>query len=218
MSIAVYWDIDGTLLSAPPTRADLFYATIEAMGGAATVPSQSRSGLTDRRVGELYLEAAGMEPGRIEEFLDVLDQQSIAYYVQHPRLVIPGANKAIADVAARGWRQALLSGNTPARIRTKLFTAGIDLSHFDMGMSASGRFVSDRNDLGVQVRELSGDDTLVVVGDTIHDWHAAQAADATFVAVNADPDKLVALAPHAIAAVESFEDPAFRRALDDIGA
>lgn len=218
MDFAVYWDIDGTLLSAPPMRADLFWATIEKMGGRPVLPDQPRAGLTDRRVGELYLAAAGMDVGRVDEFLDVLDKESAAYYVLHPRMITPGANEAITDVMQRGWRQALLSGNTPSRIRTKLFTAGIDMQHFDMLTSASGGFVSERRLLGVQAREQSGDDTLIVVGDTVHDVEAAEAAEAHFIAVNADAEALAELADHAVAAVQSFQDPAFTQALDRIAA
>lgn len=218
MSIAVYWDIDGTLLLAPPGRADLFFSTIEGLGGTPVKPPGRRDGLTDRRIGELYLESAGMPADLIEDYLAELDRQSAAYYIEHPRVLMDGVHEAIADVAARGWRQALMSGNTPGRIRTKLFTAGIDPSVFDMTTSVSGGFVSDRSQLGVQARERSGDDLLIVVGDTPHDLVAARAAGARFIAVNHDPHVRAELAPQAEVVVETLADPEFRRALDRLAA
>ncbi|SDB80698.1 Phosphoglycolate phosphatase, HAD superfamily [Raineyella antarctica] len=216
MGIAVYWDIDGTLLLSPPGRADLFLQAIEGLGGTPVKPAGRREGLTDRRVGELYLEAAGMSLDRLDDYLAELDVRSATYYLEHPRALMPGVHDALADVAARGWRQALMSGNTPSRIRTKLFTAGIDPSTFDMATSVSGGFVSDRRELGGQARERSGDDLLVVVGDTPHDLLAAQAADAVFIGVNADPAVRDELAKSALVVVETLADPAFAAALDRV--
>lgn len=218
MSIAVYWDIDGTLLLAPPGRADLFLTTIEGLGGTPVKPQGRRDGLTDRRIGELYLESSGMSPDLLDDYLAELDRQSAAYYVEHPRALMPGVHEALADVAARGWRQALMSGNTPGRIRTKLFTAGIDPSMFDMASSVSGGFVSDRSLLGTRAREHSGGDLLIVVGDTPHDLVAARAADARFIGVARDPQVRAELAPHAEVVVETLADPEFRRALDRLAA
>lgn len=218
MSIAVYWDIDGTLLLAPPGRADLFLSTIEGLGGTPVKPPGRRDGLTDRRIGELYLEAAGMPADLIEDYLAELDRRSAAYYAEHPRMLMPGVHEAIADVAARGWRQALMSGNTPGRIRTKLSTAGIDPAAFDLTTSVSGGFVSDRSLLGTQAREHSGDDLLIVVGDTPHDLVAARAAGARFIAVSQDARARAELAPDAEAAMETLADPEFRRTLDRLAA
>ena len=218
MSIAVYWDIDGTLLLSPPGRADLFLSTIGGLGGTPVKPTGRREGLTDRRIGELYLAAAGLSLDLLDDYLAELDRQSAAYYVQHPRDLMPGVHKALADVASRGWRQALMSGNTPSRIRTKLFTAGIDPTMFDMTTSVSGGFVSDRSELGRQARARSGDDLLIVVGDTPHDRIAARAADARFIGVTRDPGVREELTPHAEVVVETLADPAFARALDSVAA
>lgn len=218
MRIAVYWDIDGTLLLSPPGRADLFFSAIEGLGGSPVKPTGRRDGLTDRRIGELYLEAAGMSRDLIEDYLRELDEQSTAYYVQHPRRLMPGVREALAAVASRGWRQALMSGNTPARIRTKLFTAGIDPSTFDLTTSVSGGFVSDRRELGRRAREHSGDDLLLVVGDTSHDLLAARAAGARFIGVTADPEVRQELAPAALTVVTTLADPAFLGALDVLAA
>lgn len=214
MRIAVYWDIDGTLLLSPPGRADLYRVTIEAFGGTPVQPAEPRDGLTDRRVGEMYLEAAGMPLGLIDDFLAELDRQSTAYYVLHPRRLMPGAVEAVAEVAARGWRQALMSGNTPARMRTKLSTAGLDPDAFDAATSVSGGFVSDRRELGRRARALSGDDRLVVVGDTPHDLLAARAAGAPLIAVTDRLEVRAALRGEALAVLPTLADPGFLRALE----
>ena len=93
MSITIYWDVDGTLLLAPPGRADLFLSTVEALGGTPTKPPGRREGLTDRRLAELYLAAAGLSADRVEEFLAELDRQSAAYYVDHPREPMAGPTR-----------------------------------------------------------------------------------------------------------------------------
>lgn len=216
MAIAVYWDVDGTLLTSPPRRADLFAVTIEELGGTPVVPEEPREGLPDHLAATLYLEAAGMDPARTGEFLTVLDLRSAAYFVKHPRRVTSGVHSALADVRARGWRQALMSGNTPSRIRSKLFTAGIDPNLFDMRTSVAGDRADDRGDLGERARLLSGDDTLIVVGDTVHDRTAARSAGAAFIAVCADPEVAADLGRDAVAVVADFADPAFRAALDAV--
>lgn len=216
MPIAVYWDIKGTLLLPPAERADLFLSSVQALGHRPVTPVHPRDDLTDRRAGELYLEAAGLPLERIDDLLRELDRQSATHYLDHPWRVMPGAREALAEVAVRGWRQSLVSGNTPSRIRTKLFTSGIDPSTFDMATSASGAFVSDRSELGRQIRERSGEDLLLVVGDRPADLLVADVADARFLAVTDDPVVRERVAPRALAVVEALQDPAFCLALDDL--
>ena len=101
--------------------------------------------------------------------------------------------------------------NTPRRARVKLQTSGFDLDAFDWTCFASGAFVSDRAELGRLARELAGPGPLVVLGDTVQDALAANAAGAAFVAVNTDPESLLAIAHSAVLAVDSLASPEFQQ-------
>lgn len=210
MSVIAYWDIDGTLLQALPGRRDLFADAVEELGATPRKPSEPREGCTDRRLAEMYLDAAAEPRSRVEEFLSVLDTLSTDFYTAQPREATAGALAALALTASLGWRNALMTGNTPTRARVKLSTAGIDPAVFDSDLSVSGGFVSDRRELGRRARSLTGAAaTLIVLGDTRHDLNAALAADALFVAVSIHPDVRDDLASEARIAIENLLDPAF---------
>ena len=91
----------------------------------------------------------------------------------------------------------------------KLRSSGFDLDAIDWTLFASGAYVTDRAELGRQARALAGDGPLVVLGDTVQDALAADAAGAAFVAVNTDADLLLALADSAVLAVGSLLSPSF---------
>ena len=124
---------------------------------------------------------------------------------------MPGARRALELTRRAGWRNGLLTGNTPRRARVKLRTSGFDLDAIDWDLFASGGFVTDRAELGRQARALAGDGPLVVLGDTAQDALAANAAGAAFVAVNTDPELLLAIADSAVLAVDSLASPEFVR-------
>lgn len=207
--ITALWDIDGTLVQNPKGRTDLFTEAIEALGAEPVQPPGSRDGFTDRKLAEVHLAAAGLAASRVDDYLEALDALSAAYYAHTPRDRVPGARDALALTRAAGWRNGLLTGNTPRRARVKLRTSGFDLDLIDWELFASGGFVSDRAELGRQARALAGDGPLLVLGDTAQDAIAAEAAGAVFVAVNTDADQLQAIAGSAVLAVESLSSPEF---------
>ncbi|MBP8918971.1 MAG: haloacid dehalogenase-like hydrolase [Micropruina sp.] len=212
--ITALWDIDGTLVQNPKGRTDLFTEAIEALGAEPVQPPGSRDGFTDRKLAEVHLAAAGLAASRVDDYLEALDALSAEYYAHTPRDRVPGARDALALTRAAGWRNGLLTGNTPARARTKLGTSGFDLEQIDWDCFASGAYVSDRAELGRRARALAGDGPLVVLGDTVQDAIAAEAAGATFVAVNTDPEQLAAIAGLAVLAVDSLASPAFAEFVD----
>ncbi|MFT4293794.1 MAG: haloacid dehalogenase-like hydrolase [Micropruina sp.] len=207
--ITAFWDIDGTLVQAPKGRADLFRAAVEALGVEPVDPPGSRHGFTDRRLAEAHLAAAGVTTTRVDEYLGVLDELSAEFYRRTPREPVPGARQAVLLTRDAGWRNGLLTGNTPLRARTKLQTSGFDLDAIDWTCFASGGFVSDRAELGRQARALAGEGPLVVLGDTMQDVLAAEAAGAAFVAVNTDPAVLATIAGAAVLAVSTLASPEF---------
>ncbi|MFT4217971.1 MAG: haloacid dehalogenase-like hydrolase [Micropruina sp.] len=207
--ITAFWDIDGTLVRSPKGRADLFGEAVAALGVQPVAPTGPRDGFTDRRLAEVHLAAAGLAPSRVDEYLEVLDRLSVEFYGHTPREPVPGAREALLLTQQAGWRNGLLTGNTPLRARTKLRTSGFDLDAIDWDCFASGGYVSDRAELGRQARVLAGDGPLVVLGDTAQDALAARAAQASFVAVNTDPAVLATIADQAVLAVSSLASKDF---------
>ncbi|MFT4224891.1 HAD family hydrolase [Micropruina sp.] len=207
--ITALWDIDGTLVESPKGRSDLFTEAVEALGVEPVSPSGPRDGFTDRRLAEAHLAAAGLATSRVEEYLEVLDRLSAEFYEHTPRDPVPGAHEALALTKKLGWRNGLLTGNTPLRARTKLRTSGFDLDAIDWNCFASGAYVSDRAELGLQARVIAGDGPLIVLGDTAQDALAAEAAQASFVAVNTDPAVLATIADRSVLAVSSLASREF---------
>lgn len=207
--ITALWDIDGTLVESPKGRSDLFTEAVEALGVEPVSPSGPRDGFTDRRLAEAHLAAAGLAASRVEEYLEVLDRLSAEFYEHTPRDPVPGAHEALTLTKKLGWRNGLLTGNTPLRARTKLRTSGFDLDAIDWTCFASGAYVSDRAELGRQARVIAGDGPLVVLGDTAQDALAAEAAQASFIAVNTDPVVLATIADRAVLAVSSLASREF---------
>jgi len=207
--ITAFWDIDGTLVESPASRVDLFTEAIAALGGEPVRPPGPRDGFTDRRLAEVHLQAAGLDASRVEEYLLVLDDLSAEFYEHTPRRPAAGAREALVLAKKAGWRNGLLTGNTPLRAATKLRTSGFATDAVDWALFASGGFVSDRAELGRQARVLAGDGPLVVVGDTEQDALAAAAAGAAFVAVNGDRHVLARIAGEAVLAVESLASRKF---------
>lgn len=207
--ITAFWDIDGTLVQSPKGRADLFSEAVAALGVTPVSPTGPRDGFTDRRLAEVHLAAAGLAASRVDEYLEALDRLSTEFYGHTPRVPVPGAREALRLTRRLGWRNGLLTGNTPLRARTKLRTSGFDLDAIDWDCFASGGYVSDRAELGRQARVLAGDGPLVVLGDTAQDALAAEAAQASFVAVNTDPLVLATLADRAVLAVSSLASQEF---------
>lgn len=207
--ITAFWDIDGTLVESPKGRADLFSDAVAALGVEPVEPEGPRDGFTDRRLAEVHLAASGQPETRVEEYLAALDRLSAEFYEHTPREPVPGAREALQLTRRAGWRNGLLTGNSPLRARAKLGTSGFDLDAIDWNCFASGAYVSDRAELGRQARALAGDGPLVVLGDTALDAMAAAAADAAFVAVNTDPAVLATIADRAVLAVSSLAAPEF---------
>lgn len=209
--ITAFWDIDGTLVRSPGTRADLFTEATAAFGVEPVAPTGPRDGFTDLHLAELHLHTAGLDMARTDEFLGYLDELSEEFYQHTPREPVPGARQALQLTRRAGWRNGLLTGNTPRRARVKLGTSGFDLDAIDWDLFASGAFVNDRAELGRQARTLAGDGPLVVLGDTAQDALAAKAAEAAFIAVNTDPELLSMIAGSAVLAVDSLASAEFVR-------
>jgi phosphoglycolate phosphatase-like HAD superfamily hydrolase len=187
------FDIDGTLIKAGGAGARSLSAVMLARYGVTDatrgVPAAGR---TDPAiVRDMFERALGRAPDVIEldevieAYLDTLDQE-LAKPASTLR-VLPGAADALTWLAARpACRLAVATGNVRRGAGVKLRHARL-AEHFDH--DRTGGYGCDspiRAELVARAVERAGAgpaDTVVVVGDTVHDVTAAQAVGATCVAV-----------------------------------
>jgi phosphoglycolate phosphatase-like HAD superfamily hydrolase len=185
MSTFILWDIDGTLIYNTPNAGALYIDAIEhATGTRPTVPVPDPHGMTEGQLLLEILQVNGLDPARLG---DVLYQLDVLSREQHERGwardACVGADEALAAIAARGWTNALLTGNGPNRARYKLLAAGYDPEDFDWEHSYFGHESPTRHHLTAGARTaLTGHDA-IIIGDTPNDGLAADSAGIPFIAV-----------------------------------
>lgn len=185
MSTFILWDIDGTLIRNTPQAGSLYLDSIEQVTGVRpTVRAANPHGMTEGQLLLEILEVNGLAAAHLPAILVRLDELSKA---QHEsgwvREACVGVPEALAAVAERGWTNALLTGNGPARARYKLLAAGVDVDLFDWDHSFFGAESPTRHHLTASARDaLVGSDSFIV-GDTPKDGEAADSAGIPFIAV-----------------------------------
>jgi len=185
MSTFILWDIDGTLIYNTPSAGVLYLDSIEHVTGVRpTVPVPDPHGMTEGQLLLAALEVNGLDSARLGDVLFELDVLSREQHERgHVREACEGADAAIAAFAARGWSNALLTGNGPNRARYKLLAAGYDPEDFDWEHSYFGHESPTRHHLTAGARTaLTGHD-VVIIGDTPNDGLAADSAGIPFIAV-----------------------------------
>jgi len=202
----ILWDIDGTLVSSRASRADKHVKAAEVFLGR-DLPDQERiAGKTDRQILHELLKAHGTDPSpaALTEVLGTLDALSIEEISQFPVPTISGAVAALDTVRSIGWVNGLLTGNTPARARAKLESAGI-WGAFDLNFAYYGDVASSRINLveeSATAIRSEGCFEVMIVGDTPLDIQSAQEHGLRVIAVatglysaedlgNLNPDLLI---------------------------
>jgi phosphoglycolate phosphatase-like HAD superfamily hydrolase len=185
MSVALFWDIDGTLLTT--ARAGVFAleeAVHDVTGARLDLQSLATAGLTDAAIAALALAEAGAEPS------DVLVERFLRAYESHlPELlhrrqgrVMPGVTDVLDDLRERDdVASYLLTGNTEAGARAKLAHYGL-LGYFERG----GAFClgpGERAEIARRALPLANGSTPYVIGDTPHDIACGAAIGARTIAV-----------------------------------
>jgi len=181
----VLWDVDGTLLLNSASAGRLYDRAIAAVSGVTPDGDRpNEHGGTDAGIILGRLAALGL-PGSllpaVQARLDVLSAD--AYVGDSARRTAPGVDAALDAVAAEGWRNGLLTGNSPARIRAKFDSARLDPARFDAGLWFTGEATPVRADVAIAARDRLPDTALVIVGDTPNDGEAAAAAGIPFIGV-----------------------------------
>jgi phosphoglycolate phosphatase-like HAD superfamily hydrolase len=220
MTVALFWDIDGTLLTT--ARAGVFAleaAVQDVTGVELDLQGLATAGLTDAAIAALALSEAGAEPGD-----ELVDRFLRAYESHLPELlhrrrghVMPGVREVLEDLSGRDdVASFLLTGNTEAGARAKLGHYGL-LDYFDGG----GSFclgLGERTEIARRALPLANGATAYVIGDTPHDVACGKAIEARTIAVatgSYTAEQLVASEPWLV--VAELPEPGTFRELLEIG-
>ena len=191
MTTTILWDVDGTLLlNAYSGGGELYHTAVERAVGRELGPALPRThGKPDGLILSEILTHFGYGDNWHERARTVLDELSVERAESGDRReTAPGVEDALRACAARGWRNALLTGNSLTRSRVKLEGAGLTAERlgdaaFDWQRSYFGATARHRSEITAAARAALPDDTLVIIGDTPRDDEAARAAGIPFIAV-----------------------------------
>jgi phosphoglycolate phosphatase len=192
-TVAVLFDIDGTLISTGGAGAVAWQHAFERLHGIpADIAQFTDAGMTDPEVGRLtFSRVLGRDPTYCE--LEALLAKRLEFLPQaiaeapHYR-VLPGVERLLPELVEAGYLVGLTTGGTEPAARVKLGRADLN-GYFSFG--GYGSDSADRAELtacGVaRAGELHGRPLerheCLVVGDTPLDIEAARAAGATSVGV-----------------------------------
>jgi phosphoglycolate phosphatase len=222
MSIAaVLFDKDGTLIDFDGTWGPAFHAVIHALakGEEALVRAQAEAlhfSLEEKRFratspiiagsssqyGLLWAQAVGRtDYAAMRQEIDTLSA------IESLKTLAPIGRplEALAALSAQGLRLGVATNDSEASARRHVealglmhieFIAGYDSGHG--GKPEPGMVLAFARHLGVEPHEVA------MVGDSIHDLHAARAAGALAVGVLSGPATREELAPHADHIVEDI--------------
>jgi len=185
MSIALFWDIDGTLLTT--ARAGVFSledALEQVTGVRADLQGMATAGMTDYAIAEAALRSAGREADEatVQEFLRVHGEQLPSYLGRKEGHVMPGVREALEDLAGReDVRSYLLTGNIEAGARAKLEHYG--LSEFFPHGGAFCIGPGDRAEIARRAHPLADGTQSYVIGDTPADIACGKEIGARTIAV-----------------------------------
>jgi phosphoglycolate phosphatase len=180
----VLWDIDGTLLRSGAVAPDAFLDAVAEVTGARPSPEgRDYGGRLDSEIAEMLLTAVGAETARTAEVLAALQRhvfERLDELRAHTR-AYPGVDALLAELAAAGVRQTVVTGNIASVARYKLEAAGlvppIELDPGGFGDSAANRAAVARVALDrLAAAGWQPDPGEVwIVGDTPRDLACAQA-------------------------------------------
>jgi phosphoglycolate phosphatase-like HAD superfamily hydrolase len=186
MTVVLFWDIDGTLLTT--ARAGVFsleHALEQVTGVRADLQGMATAGMTDYAIAAAAIEAAGQEAddATVMRFLDLHGAQLASYLGRRQGNVMPGVREVLEELDGEpGVVSLLLTGNIEAGARAKLAHYGLDAFFRQGGAFCVG--AGDRVDVARRAAALtSAGDEIYVIGDTPADVECGHAIDARTIAV-----------------------------------
>lgn len=217
---ALFWDIDGTLLTT--ARAGVFSledALEEVSGVRDDLNGMATSGMTDYSIAEAALARVGHATDQeiVQRFLEVHGRQLATYLHRRDGHVMPGVREILDDLVGRDdVVNLLLTGNIEAGAAAKLAHYGLD-EYFRAG----GAFCvgpGERAEIARRALPLAnGAERVYVIGDTPADVECGKAIGARTVAVATGSyslEQLEATEPWRV--VEQLPEPDEFRALLEI--
>jgi phosphoglycolate phosphatase-like HAD superfamily hydrolase len=199
MKVALFWDIDGTLLTTD--RAGVFSledALEQVTGVRADLQGMATAGMTDYAIAEAALRAVGhaADEPTVQEFLRVHGEQLPAYLPRREGHVMAGVREALTALSAReDVENLLLTGNVERGAYAKLEHYG--LAGF---FRAGGAFCvgpGERAEIARRALPLADGATAYVIGDTPADVACGKAIGARTIAVATGSYTTEELAEHA---------------------
>ncbi len=183
--IALFWDLDGTLLTTARAGVFALEAALQDVRGVEVDLQQLvTSGLTDAEVAAAALEEAGVDADEtlVAEFLRAYERHLPECLTRRNGHVMPNVREVLDDLAGLAdVRSLLLTGNTPDGARAKLGHYGL-LGYFQDGAFCLGP--GARTEIAQRATALAPDaDVRYVIGDTPQDVAAGKAIDARTIAV-----------------------------------
>jgi phosphoglycolate phosphatase len=215
-AVALFWDVDGTLLTT--ARAGVFSLedALETVTGVrADLQGMATAGMTDYRIAEAALRAVGhpADEATVEEFLRVHGEQLPDYLSRREGRVLPGVREILEDLHNHDdVISLLLTGNIEAGANAKLAHYGLK-PFFERG----GAFCvgpGDRAEIARCALPLANGATAYVIGDTPADVSCGKEIGARTVAVATGSSTANELAQHTPWRVfQRLPEPAHFRAL-----
>ena len=222
--IALFWDIDGTLLSTGKAGVMPWEAAVKQVTGHDFALTSIRiPGLTDYQIAVKTLETLGVpaDDAAIERLVRLYEAGLPAALPLRKGFVMPNVREILEHCRTRAdVRSYLLTGNTRGGARAKL-------THYDLfKYFPDGGFAEDpgpRSQIACRAIELARREgplaaaQAFVIGDTPHDIECGHAIGARTIAVATGGYSIDELTPHAPwLAVEQLPPPAeFLRLIDE---
>jgi phosphoglycolate phosphatase-like HAD superfamily hydrolase len=195
MTVHVFWDIDGTLLTT--ARAGIFAledASLQVLGRELDLSTMKTAGLTDAEIALEVCRSFGLE-GRAGDFLRAYGELLPERLHRRRGEVLPNVRANLEALHARDDAvNLLLTGNIRAGAEAKLRHYGL----WEFFAGTGGAFSvegSDRPSIARAAQALAGEayhgDRAYVIGDTPHDISCGKVIGARTVAVATGPSYTV---------------------------
>lgn len=189
---AVFWDIDGTLMSANGATSAAYQRTIEELHGRSTKP-RYMAGLTDPLIIKNTLLEAGIDQkvdsDYLKMFMEIYSHNLREELIAKEGYAFPGVRECVIELSSKAI-QGLLTGNMEVGAQIKVRHIGLE-GYFQLG--GYGDDSSDRNEIAKAAAKRLHDmfqgriTDIVVLGDTLHDANCAAAIGARMIGVSLKP-------------------------------
>lgn len=198
MSVVLFWDVDGTLLTT--ARAGVFSledAVEQVSGIPADLQDMATAGMTDYAIAESALRKVGhpADEPTVRELLRIHGEQLPAYLHRRQGHAMPGVREVLEDLVARDdVVNLLLTGNIEAGAHAKLAHYGLD-GYFEAG----GAFCvgpAERVEIARRALVLADGAEPYVIGDTPSDIACGKEIGARTIAVATGSYSAEQLAAH----------------------